>query len=200
MERKSLIVILIISLFILISGCSDNNNLDDGGDLNEFQIYMDQTYRELSLSNLEKGFKNLDDSMKDKRVFLLGEHHAIHSNYTIWLEMLKYLNTNHNVNNILIEGSPSVAYILNQFLEDGNISKIEKCFGNMAGTYYGNQDEIDYWKKIYEYNKDLTADKKLTVLGLDVEFQKSNAYDAINEIYTKAKVYNELLELDQQFF
>lgn len=180
-KLKRIISCIVITLMIVtFVGCSANKS--DKEDLVAFNDYMNATYHRLNISSFDEDINACKESIQDKKVFLLGENHAVHNNYELWFELLKYLNQKEGVTRILIEGSQSVAYRLNQYLKNGDSEIVKLCFENMSGTYYGNKDEIDYWKKIYDFNQSLPESNKLEVVGIDVEFQKSNAYSALKDI------------------
>lgn len=108
-------------------------------------------------------FKLLDKDMT-KDVFLVGESHGTVANEELGLKFLKYFQKQAGVKYYLIELPYSTGYFLNQYLITGD----ESILNGFSGGYWSKQTS-DKWRKIYEFNKTLPEDKKIKVVGIDIE-------------------------------
>jgi hypothetical protein len=82
----------------------------------------------------------------------------------------------------LCEYSYSEACYFNEYLKSGNIKILADVFKPIKGTFAWNIDDYNFWKELYKYNKGLPKDKKIHVVGIDLEAQLLTAYRYINSI------------------
>lgn len=60
--------------------------------------------------------------------------------------------------------------------------------------YEWNKDNYNHWKKLYEYNKTLPIDKRIQVVGVDIEHQIDNAYRYLVDVLPEKEVSKEIKE------
>ena len=71
----------------------------------------------------------------------------------------------------------SHAYFINKYLDTRDLNILEEMYKSLKGTYEWNKDNYNHWRKLYEYNKTLPVDKRIRVVGVDIEHQIGcNAY------------------------
>lgn len=108
--------------------------------------------------------------IKSPSVFLLGEIHGFSRNQIFDAELLKYLNKKFGVKDYFNENFTEDADLLNRFLETKpmNVELLNETMINLKENIPQryNQEYIDKWENIYEYNQALPDDKKIKVYGL----------------------------------
>jgi hypothetical protein len=104
----------------------------------------------------------LNSSLPGFRFFLSGETHGVSSNTCLRLMWLKHLYHTANVRNYLIEYPYSKSYLYNIYLETGNDSLLAERL----------QEERDFWKRLYEFNRTLPDTGKIRVTGTDFEVDR----------------------------
>jgi hypothetical protein len=122
-----------------------------------------------------KSFKLLNPYLKDNVVFFTGEAHGMVINYELQVKFLEYFNAKAGVRYFLQEYSHSYAILLNKYLETGDESILKRLYEPTKGTAGWSKQSYEMWKKVYDYNCSLPKDKKITIVGIDIEHQFQNA-------------------------
>ena len=104
---------------------------------------------------------NIDFSKYD--AFFVGEFHGVYATPAIKLSLIKYLNQHNGITDVFMEIGYSAAYLYNAYLSTGDTTLITQPIL----LYEYKKPEIDFWKRLYEYNK--TLDHKVTIRGMDFE-------------------------------
>ncbi len=150
--------------------------------------YFNNTYNKdlflYLLNNRSVDLKILNT--EDYDVFFTGECHATCKNYDVQLRFIKYLSEKADLKYIFAEDFPSSSYIINFYLQTGDNSELEEYLKNLKGTYGGTNEFREYLVKLYEFNKSLPEDKKLTYIGLDIEHQEENAKNYLLKLTEKS--------------
>ena len=110
------------------------------------------------------GLSKLDDKVADYKVFITGENHTYtKSNSLLWLKMIKYLNENAGVRNIMFEYGYSYGFLVNEYLKTGDTS----LFNSIDQFAY--MEYSDVIKQLKVYNDSLPEDRKLHFAAIDIE-------------------------------
>lgn len=117
--------------------------------------------------------------LNEHQILLYGEHHATVKNFEMELFLIKYLNQNEGIRHIFIESGYCDAQLLNRYLATGDESILKGMMNNLKGTFAYSQGTFNFYKSIYEYNKTLPEDKKLELIGVDVQHQTPTGMDYI---------------------
>lgn len=179
-KRIFIIITLVITLFII--GCSNTSKVS----IEENEIY-DYLVENKSVINIDNSNEYLDlaiidDDLKNNEIFFTGENHGLKTNIKLRMKFLKYFKEKTDFKYYLCELSYSDSYFLNKFLESGDIKIIEKMYKPLKGTFAWNKDSYNHWKELYEYNNTLPEDKKIKVVGVDIEHQLENAFWYMNSV------------------
>lgn len=159
----------IILLFIAYLYISNKLFLESKNDDNI--SYLSKNNFQIGTSIDEKLF---DDEFYKSQVFLLGEIHGYADNQKIDQEMLFFLNKKVGIKYYIAEMDSLTAKKLNAFLlekqKDKSILKevvesVKKRIPQQA-----SQELFDKWNAIYDYNKKLADSLKITVIGIDKNF------------------------------
>ena len=102
---------------------------------------------------------SLDTSLASYRFFISGEFHGVSSNHKIKFKLLKYLHQKANVRYLIIESGYSSAFLLNQFLANGDTTLL-------CGYYLA---EKVFWQHLRTFNQTLSEDEQVQVIGIDFE-------------------------------
>ncbi|MCR3759669.1 erythromycin esterase family protein [Clostridium felsineum] len=153
----------------------------------EMDTYLDKNHE--SIDSNSKDFKILDSDVKNNDVILCGEGHAIKYNYKLENNLIEYLNKNYNVNYVLMEYSYSETCYINAYLESGNKEDLSNIFKDFKETASYSDDFYDFLVKLRNYNLTREKDKRIKVVGIDIEHQIPTSIrylDSIIEVKGKA--------------
>jgi hypothetical protein len=191
-RRKGMKLFKFISLIIMItlmvsmfSGCNSsvkvsnekNDALSKVENIEKVKEYLKNNFTEINLEK-ENEFQDLailNEDSKEKEIFFTGENHGIKTNELLDMKFLRYFKEKVDFKYYLCELSYSDAYFLNKYLESGDIKILENIYKPLKGTFAWNKESYDHWKKVYEFNKTLPQDRKIQVVGVDIEHQIENA-------------------------
>ncbi len=115
-----------------------------------------------------------DSDFYKSNVFLLGEIHGYADNQKVDKELLFFLNKKLGVKYYIAEMDSLTAKKLNNFLSSD--SKDETILKNVVLSMLkripqqSSQELFDKWSEIYDYNQKLVDSLKLTVIGIDTDF------------------------------
>lgn len=162
-------IISICLLFFLYFFVSNKLFLES---VNESNVtYLSKNNTETTNTINDKLFDN--DFYKSK-VFLLGEIHGYADNQKLDKELLFFLNKKLGVKYYIAEMDSLTAKKLNNFLRDSLknqetlkdvVLAIKKRIPQQS-----SQELFDKWNAIYDYNQKLTDSLKITVIGIDKDF------------------------------
>lgn len=158
-----------------------------------------------------KDLSIMDDDLKDGEMFLTGENHGVRANIELRIKFLKYYKGKTNFKYYLCELPYSMTHFLNIYLETKDENTLKDIYRPLKGTDAWNKDEYDYWGTLYEFNRGLPEDDRLTLVGTDIEHQPQNGIrfmkycldknhvsgiinDHVEEFWNKSDITNEELE------
>jgi len=142
---------------------------------------------DLGKGTLESQFSLLEADLADNVVFFTAENHGVNGNYVLRIAFLKYFKQKTDFRYILAEMPHSGAHRLNQYLETTNETILDDYYKSLKGTFVWSREGYDYWKDVCEFNKSLPQDRKLTVVGVDLEFQWDVALQYIHAAMSNTK-------------
>lgn len=143
---------------------------------NEIVQYLKDNYNNIDLDNKIETFHILDEDLKSKEIFFTGEVHGIKTNADLHMKFLKYFKEKVDFKYYLAEFSYSNAYFLNKYLNTGDIRILEDVFEELKGSYSWNKDSFEFWVNFQQYNNNLEEERKIQVIGIDIELQPSTSY------------------------
>ncbi|NLK44123.1 MAG: erythromycin esterase family protein, partial [Tissierellia bacterium] len=158
--------------------------------------YLLDNYSIVNLEN-ENEFGDLsilDSDLEGKEIFFTGEYHGIKDNVKLRMKFLKYFKEKTDFKYYLCELSYSDAYIINKYLDTGDLKVLEELYKSLKGTYEWNKDNYNHWKDLYEYNKTLPQNKKIQVVGVDIEHQIDIGYRYLVGVLPEKEVPDEIKE------
>ena len=195
--KKKIALITAASLFIIAAATFfvySNNQKAEYCSINvryekAIKSYLKDNVLDIDISDTSdyKGLSFLDSRLKSNNVFLCGEGHATAKNQEIQLYLLKYFNQKGNVRYLLTEEGYGSAYLINKYLRTGDKAYLEIVFSQLKGTFGWNKESYNFLLELFKYNNQLPEDKKITVLGADIEHQTRTGYIALNELLPKEK-------------
>lgn len=137
----------------------------------------------------------LKKDLKDKEIFFTGEAHAVSINKNLELEWIQYFHQEAGVRYLLMETGYGSGQLFNRYLQTGDEEILKLVYRALKGTPSYNQESYNFWKKLYEYNKQLSEDQKLLVVGIDVEHQVSTAIYYLSSILPENDPAEEIKEV-----
>ncbi|MBN2681120.1 MAG: erythromycin esterase family protein [Bacteroidales bacterium] len=147
---------LIIFAFLSISGKSITYSQDSLAiPYSQLDIVDNDDYSSFEF------FNNKLDSFK---VIFLGENHYYRNiNDDINLKFLKYLHKQYGFNTLALEFGFSRGYLVNEYIQTGDSSILELLEKHSGDSF------IEFYKSLFEFNNSLSTEKKIKVIGADVE-------------------------------
>jgi hypothetical protein len=110
------------------------------------------------------GLAKLDGEIANYKVFITGENHTYtESNARLWLKMIKYLNENAGVRNVMFEYGYSYGFLVNEYLKTGDTSLINSI------DQFAYMEYSDVIRELKVYNDSLPEERKLYFDALDIE-------------------------------
>lgn len=128
----------------------------------------------------------MDEDLEKREIFLSGENHGVKANVDLRMKFVKYFKEKTDFKYYLWELPYSIAYFLNGYLQTGDEGILRDVYSNLEGTDAYNQDDYKHWKDLYKYNKSLSKERKITIVGIDIEHQITNAIKFINHCLSQA--------------
>lgn len=174
MKKESILLFLTILTILICTSCAVMSSSNENDKPEYYQIAVDKT--------ITKDLKVLDKDLEGKEIIFTAEFHGMKSNMELELKFFKYLKEKTNFKYYLCELSYAQGLMLNKFLETGDTDILDKLFIHYKGTYAYTKDSYNRWLQLYEYNKKLSAEDKIKIIGVDVEHQYEYAIRVIKEL------------------
>lgn len=137
--------------------------------------YLSKNNVQISNSINEKLF---DTDFYKSQVFLLGEIHGYADNQVIDREMLFFLNKKIGIKYYISEMDSLTAKKLNSFLLEKQKNKVvlKEVVENIKQRIpqQSSQELLEKWSSIYDYNQNLADSLKITVIGIDKNFDDNS--------------------------
>ena len=192
-------ILSICLLFILYFFISNKLFLESK---NEDNItYLTKNNTEITNSINDKLF---DDDFHKSKVFLLGEIHGFADNQKLDKELLFFLNKKLGVKYYIAEMDSITAKKLNNFLTDS--SKNQETLKEVVLAIkkripqQSSQELFDKWNDIYDYNQILTDSSKITVIGIDKNFDDDSKGSRDSAMVINFKNSIQKLKLENEKF
>ncbi len=139
--------------------------------------------------------------------FFYGETHTRYFEPMFKLHLVKLLNTEHGIRDVFMEMGFAPAVVFNKFLETGDTSLIK------IKVLYTTRYYMEFWKQLYDYNKDLPEYKKIRIHGVDFEAttaffhallllvpDHANIPDALTVTFQKLRRYSDMTAMNPKEF
>jgi len=109
-------------------------------------------------------------------VFLSGaEWHGTQASYDLQYAMLIGLHQMAGVNYFLLGEGYGTGQMYNMYLETGDPDLLDLIHEEIRFTNSSNHDHRVFWEKLFEYNQALPSEDRITVVGIDLEYQPNTA-------------------------
>ncbi len=114
-------------------------------------------------------------NLSEKKIFFFGESHGVLSNPMLHYNTFLTLYYNANVRYYIMEGHYGYAYFINQYIQSGDSTLLNVLDSHLDSHLDDKDYNIlkaafnEYHKKLYEFNKGLPKNQKITVTGIDTE-------------------------------
>ncbi|MGL5753838.1 MAG: hypothetical protein ACRCYC_00780 [Paraclostridium sp.] len=180
---KKTICTIIISLSTgLLAGCTSTEPLST-------EEYLNHNKASINLDSIDdfKGLDLLKEDLENKKVILTGEMHGFDKDKILNIKMVRYLQKEIDLKYYLAEMGYSNAYFINKYLKTGDEDILQQAFSHVKGTAGHNEDNYNFYKQLYEFNKDLDDDDKIKIIGIDIEHNPISSHDYIKDIINSEK-------------
>lgn len=180
---RFLLVFVFAGLWVSCSEDESNPVVVDPALEQEIYDYLAENNATIDYTNPNSYAPLLQDDIENSDVIFCGETHGIFYNRNIELSFLKYLNTNFSVRYFLLELGYGYGFLLNQYLQTGDEILLKDVLDQTKSTFYFSNERFEFWKNLYEYNQTLPEDKKIIVIGSDIEHQDWAAIWALTYLF-----------------
>lgn len=150
----------------------------------------------LDIANIDNNPRLGEIGLDKYQIYLIGEGHGTSGNDEISRFFIEYLNKKENVRKIIEESGYASSQLINEYLQTGNRELLDLVFKNLEGTFGYSQNSYDNYVKLYELNKNLPENKKIELLGIDVEHQVDTGIYYLNRLINKQGDIPEGLKAD----
>lgn len=186
LRNKKLIVIIIciILVFCITARYGDSLAGNVYASFNGVNSYLRKNHTSIDMNSndINGKFSILDDDISRSSVILTGEAHAVKDNYILRLALIKYLNQKFDVKYLLTEIGYSSSCYINQYLESGDESKLKIVYLYLAGTESFSKEDYNFWVDLRKYNLTVPENKRIKVIGIDIEHQTNSALKYLIDI------------------
>lgn len=111
-------------------------------------------------------------NLQQYRAIFFGEQHNGSFDPEIKYHLITGLNKHYGTRHFFMEIGRSCAWRFNKYLQTGDGAYI-----NNPALVYRSKGYGAFWKRLYEYNSTLPADKKLVIHGID--FERSEVFETL---------------------
>jgi hypothetical protein len=125
----------------------------------------------------------LDSSFYKNDFYWIGETHAIKYSYDAQWALLKQIHKKVGFKYYLLEAGYISELFLNKYLETGDEKYLNMEFNATEGTMGYNIDAYEFYKKLYHYNQELSKDKKIEIVSIDIEHQYKETDKYIRSLF-----------------
>jgi hypothetical protein len=169
--KNTLLTIILMPIALLLLGIITYYIyalLAVGGESTINQSYLNKHKQVIELGS-EGSFSLFDSAFYQKQIFMLSEVHGFAVPQELDFMLLKHLNKTIGLHYYMAEVDHSQAYFLNQYLKTGNEDFLRYVFQTWidANAQWGNKNYYDKIIKIYELNKLLSEEQKISFIGVD---------------------------------
>jgi hypothetical protein len=131
--------------------------------------YLDKNKEVIDLKGPSK-IKSFDKDFYSNKLYLFGENHGSDSPHNFDLKMFKQLYKENHVRHYIAEVDASKAWMLNNYMIDGNESWLNKVFSSwiQQSAQWANQSNYNKFKELRSFYQTLDKNQKFKIIGIDV--------------------------------
>ena len=162
---------------------------------------QDAFYKEnskLDINDLSfKSISLLDGDLENNQIFLTGESHGTKASYELkeYFTHKVFCRKKQSAKYIIYEGGFCTAELINEYLKTGDMEIINYIMSNLRGTQSYTKNHYESIKNLYKYNQSLPEDRRLQLVGIDIEHQPLIARRYITSLLPKDEAPSELKEM-----
>ena len=158
-------IVRILSLVALFA-ISVQSIAQPGIDTNNIKVYLGEHSEQIMP---HKPVHMLDTIMRERSFFLFGEMHGSAEPHALDLQLFRQLHAGQGVRSYIAEVDETKAWMLNNFLEDGNEQWLRKVFSDWVTdtAQWASQENFDKWKGMRTFYQSLPKDQRFRVFGVD---------------------------------
>ncbi|MFR3558768.1 MAG: hypothetical protein ACLTUN_09515 [Paraclostridium sordellii] len=162
---KLILIVAVIILSPLLFPLFKSNSYSNEKD------YLSKNNKPINLKNINdfSGLEILKDDLKNKKIIFTGEDHTLDKDNLFKIKMIKYLQKKIDLKYYLDESGYANAYFFNKYLNSGDEKILKQAFNQVKGTAMYNTDDYNFYKSLYEFNQTLSEDKRIEIIGIDIE-------------------------------
>lgn len=142
-----------------------------------------------------RSFKHLgyiDSELEKNEIFLTGEIHNVSADTDLEMAFLKYFKEKVNFKYYLCEMPYSMSYFINLYLSTGDDAILKQAFELKYDT--STREMYQHWEDVYEYNSQLEEERRIRVIGVDIEQDIVSTYRFLTSLLPDEEVPKEIID------
>jgi hypothetical protein len=154
---------------------------------NAYETYLAQNRNNIDLKSTDP-FDFLPSSFYENQLFLFGENHGASQPHEVDFSLFKNLYYKANVRHYIAEVDVIKAWMLNQYLKDGNEDWLNKVFQSWRaeGAQWANKSNWKKYQQLHSFYKALPKKEKFSIVGIDVTQDYSLVKNYFSYFFPKA--------------
>ncbi|MGJ1408305.1 hypothetical protein ACR78Z_01420 [Sphingobacterium thalpophilum] len=172
---KYAVLAILTTILLLIFYVFISNRIFIGGEDEQFADYLKRNQEQIS-DRIEG--KLFDDNFYQSQIFLFGEVHGYAYNQKMDAYFFKFLNKKAGIRYYVAEMDSLNANKLNRFLQgstkDENLLREVVTAVSKRIPQQSSKELLEKWDAVYDYNQTLADSLKISVLGVDTDFDNNS--------------------------
>lgn len=155
--------------------------------------YLGDNCQVLDLGNADLSLLGAD---LGAQVFLSGaQWHGTTTNYDLHFALLTALNRQAGVRSLLLDSGYGTAQVYNDYIQTGDLELLRLALDGIRFSNSSNNEHRLFWENLYQYNQQLPPAERITVVGIDIEYQVGTALGYLN--YLSDQRFTELCPITE---
>jgi hypothetical protein len=171
---------VLCSLLLIFSACAEEQEVSE-------KNFLKKNHQKLDIDNFSK-ITLLDTEIKGKEIFFTSEYYGVYPNQKLQMNFLKYLKEKTDIKYLICEMSCGDAVIMNKYLETGDEEVLKLFFKNGKESANFTDDLYEFFKDLYTFNKTLSDEGKIKIVGVDMELIYDNSVWALDSLVPKGDI------------
>jgi hypothetical protein len=176
--KNTLTILFLLTFF---KGFAQNNT-------NEVSDYLNQNKEVVNIEN-DSEIAIFDADFYKNKLFLFGENHGSSNPHLFDVKLFKQLYYKASLRNYIAEVDLTKAWMLNNYLKDGNEEWLKKVFKSWVeeSSQWASKSNYAKFQNLHKFYQELPKNQKFTIIGIDVVQDYSLLKEYVNFLISNKK-------------
>jgi hypothetical protein len=176
--KNTLTILFLLTFF---KGFAQNNT-------NEVSDYLNQNKEVVNIEN-DSEIAIFDADFYKNKLFLFGENHGSSNPHLFDVKLFKQLYHRAGLRNYIAEVDLTKAWMLNNYLKDGNEEWLKKVFKSWVeeSSQWASKSNYAKFQNLHKFYQELPKNQKFTIIGIDVVQDYSLLKEYVNFLIPNKK-------------